>query len=140
MMNCSLRMVKTGFIILIVFMTGCATSPNWKRFTQGQFPARVQAVVFGNGITLDRDHTTRWGNWTASFAGSSLPLATNHEFDWIIKIKPLTCSNPVIGAKDCYLNLYRDDPLGCEVLIMDEQKFLVRFDVVCPTALQLEGS
>ena len=147
LMNRSLRMVQTGSILLILFMTGCATSPNWREFSPSQFPASVRAIVLEDGITIDRYHTAKWGNWTVSFPDSSLPVARRKlpwDLDFPIYIN-LTCSNPVIGARDCYVFLYNAVSKDCSVQSRKDNEQarsedLMNINIACPTALLLEGS
>ena len=130
-----------GPILLALTMTGCATVPSWEGLPQSQFPARVQAVVFESGNTLDRQHGVSWGNWTVSF-GSSFPVAEKRRTPGftiqMIEILNLRCSNPISGTENCSIRIYLEHH-GCKVGNWDDIKMpTVEFSIKCPTALRFE--
>ena len=128
-----------GPILLALTMTGCATVPSWEGLPQSQFPARVQAVVFESGNTLDRQHGVSWGNWTVSFGRSSpiasLPNDSGNIYNSYIIIDSLSCSNPVSGAVECQLGMAKHTSSYCFVSAVGWARPLI---IVCPTALRFE--
>ncbi len=134
--------LEMGPILLALTMTGCATVPSWEGLPQSDFPAKVQAVVFESGNTLDRQHGVNWGNWTVSF-GSSSPIAQRKHFPassfLMIEIRNLRCSNPVSGTEDCNMLLNFENH-GCVVGNYGDwtKTVTLSFSIKCPTALRFE--
>jgi|CXWL01.1.fsa_nt_gi hypothetical protein len=130
-----------GPILLALTMTGCRTSPNWIQLSQSDFPAKVQAVVFENGTSLDRQHYVSWGNWKVSF-GSSSPIANLADsagtFNPLIMIDKLSCSNPVSGTVECTLGMAKFTHVSNLHCFVTAVGWTREIDIKCPTALRLE--
>ena len=131
--------LSMGSMLLALTMTGCTTSPSWMQLPASQFPAKVQAVVFEDGTSLDRQHGVSWGNWTVSF-GRSSPIASlsndsGNIYNSYIIIDSLSCSNPVSGAVECQLGMAKHTSSYCFVSAVGWARPLI---IVCPTALRFE--
>jgi hypothetical protein len=134
--------LSMGSMLLALTMTGCTTSPSWMQLPASQFPAKVQAVVFEDGTSLDRQHGVSWGNWTVSF-GRSSPMASlskdsGNIMNSYVLIEGLSCSNPVSGAVECQLGMAKYNGTYCFVSAPERLGGPWPLTIECPTALRFE--
>lgn len=82
----------------------------WPRYSEGDFPARVSALVFPNGGVLDNTRSVRLGQWTVSF-GSNVGAFYETRMEgardsWnYIHIRGLACRNPLVAEFPCSMTL-----------------------------------
>jgi hypothetical protein len=118
---------------LMVF--GCATgSLLWQRYTENDFPARVDSVNTPLG-NVDAKNKLTYGEWTVSF-GEGKPYASyNCSLFSIceISISNLRCDHSAGGRAACELKLYQN--ATCKLVIPDTRE---AFQILCPFDVALE--
>lgn len=119
---------------LMVF--GCATdSLLWQRYTENDFPARVNSVTTQLGNVLDAKNELGYRTWTVKF-GEGKPYASyNCPQNTIcaIIISNLRCDHSAGGSASCELKLY--DNATCELVILETGETL---KIQCPLNVSLE--
>ena len=91
----------------LIAASGPAQAQAWTTYSDSDFPAKVQAVVFANGVTFGPGNTMEWGKWKVSFGPSSGAYIVgpyNGGFKKV-EIRSLECSNPVAGQIPCKMML-----------------------------------
>jgi hypothetical protein len=124
-----------GFACALMVL-GCATdSLLWQRFTEKDFPARVDSVMTRFGDSLDTEHTLTYGPWKVGFGKDKPNAFYNCPQDSIcyIVISNLRCDHFTSGSAPCELKLY--DDATCKLVI---PKRLESFRIGCPLDVSLE--
>lgn len=119
-----------------LMVLGCATnSLLWQRFTEEDFPARVDSVMTQFGESLDLKNTLTYGPWKIGF-GKDKPNASYkcpQDSICYIVISNLRCDHSAGGSAPCHLKLYND--ASCRLVIPERQE---SFQVECPLDVLLE--
>ncbi|MBI5747221.1 MAG: hypothetical protein HZA13_09490 [Nitrospirae bacterium] len=119
--------------------------PQWDR--SSLYPAKVKAIKFADGLSIDRFNSISWGSWTVSFK-DELPEADFKYFfeDQIssVSINLLKCSNKVEGVQSCTMFMGVKRKWGkedCEILIIigrDPDMRTKSLSIGCPSSLEFE--
>jgi hypothetical protein len=124
-----------GFACALMVL-GCATnSLLWQRFTEKDFPARVDSVMTQFGDSLDPKNTLTYGSWKIGF-GKDKPNASYkcpQDSICYIVISNLRCDHSAGGSAPCQLKLYND--ASCKLVIPERRE---SFQVGCPLDVSLE--
>jgi hypothetical protein len=120
-----------------VMVLGCATnSLLWQRFTEKDFPARVDSVMspFGDS-SMDTEHRLTYGPWKIGFGKDKPTASYNCPQDSIcyIVISNLRCDHSAGGSAPCHLKLYND--ATCKLVIPERRE---SFRLGCPRDVSLE--
>jgi hypothetical protein len=126
-----------------------AQTPKWTKLTRTDFPTRVRGIIFANGNTLDVTSSVRYGQWSVQF-GSQQPIAEGGECSAPLSgegdgscpgfsIKPLLCTNPVVGESPCRMDVawFRKSRTShCRIYIGEQGE---RWEVIkCPVDVRFE--
>lgn len=124
-----------GFACALMVL-GCATnSLLWQRFTEKDFPARVDSVMTRLGDSLDAEHRLTYGSWKIGF-GKDKPNASYNcpqDSTCSIVISNLRCEHSAGGSAPCQLKL-SDDAI-CKLVIPERRE---SFRLECPLDVSLE--
>jgi hypothetical protein len=85
----------------LVLAIGCA-DPNWKHFSQSEFPAFVQEIDFPDG-KLSATSSVTFGSWTVSFDPKSPPVIAGDNGTSRFTIGDFIAHNAVVGDRPCIL-------------------------------------
>ena len=118
---------------------GCATdSLLWQRYTENDFPARVDSVSTKQGNVLDANHSLTYGSWTVRFAEGKPYASYTCPINKIceITISNLRCDRSAGGQPSCELKLYEN--ATCELVIHETRETFQVRQVRCPLDVALE--
>lgn len=119
-----------------LMVLGCATSSLlWQRYTENDFPARVNSVTTRQGNVLDAKSGLTYRSWTVSF-GEGKPYASYkcpQNTICEIVISNLRCDHSAGGRASCELKLYHN--ATCELVIPETGE---RLQIRCPLNVSLE--
>jgi hypothetical protein len=139
----TIAMLATALVIVPV---SPADAQSWTRLKEADFPARVVAVVFSNGVTLDGGHSVTWGQWTVQF-GPNPPVAEWRSGDCLesgcrlaFLIKGLACTNSVVGEGPCSMMIIEisSGRLWCFIRGASAGFNMAGFNIKCPTDVEFQ--
>ena len=139
-----LAMNTTYFFIQAVLIIGFGVSPvqavDWK--DKKQYPARVEAIVFGDEI-VDKSHCLKGTQWNICF-GSKDPVAELVCGDPMpgqncpqVTISNLACHSDALGDSDCAYNFTHSSTEGRDTCLLIGIKARP-VTIACPTDLRLQ--
>jgi hypothetical protein len=140
--------VLIGFILALVL-----SIPGQSVFAQrlitivgaipNQFPAKVGAIVFGDGIQINSSEMLGFGDWAIGFGPNQPKAYYRYESPFLEKNPPprivvenLVCDSPLAGGADCELTvtLHKIGPPDCAIAINGEASNTVLID--CPIQIE----
>lgn len=134
-----------GLILLgISIQTGWAGGAiEMNRVYPHQFPVRLSAIVFGEGVRIDPNEPLGFGDWAVRF-GSEPPGAyyrcespcIGDDPPPMIRIQGLVCDSPLVEGANCDLTiaLYKNAPYDCSLAIDETSSGRILVD--CPVTLE----
>jgi hypothetical protein len=114
----------------------------WRQLGAADFPAKVKAIVFRDGVVLDAQHWVRVGQWRLEFKATA-PIATaysrNENFSPIFSIEGLLCRNPVLGPDDCWMQIGWARQRNIEAcFVFPNHRGADVFQINCPVDIHFE--
>ncbi len=123
------------FALLSTF-SGCAEDHLlWTRFTENDFPARVNSIVTQLGNLLDSQNNLQYGQLTVAY-DTEKPLASYQcppDTYCKISISDLKCVHSIHGNTECEMRLYQNGI--CKLALTKRNE---SFQIRCPYDVTLE--
>lgn len=139
-MSFCIGVVVAGGLCLAQGLGGAeGQAQTWKKLRAADFPARVQTVVFDDGVWNART-SWAWGRWTAQFGSATVAefVKCDNAICPSFRIEHLVCTNPVVGESSCTLSMTWRIAFADPICTLTVEKQRRDVTVRCPLEVRLQ--